>query len=381
MALVSLYSYGLFKDYVLEIFKNEWDKPQGYTTRRILELFQSKRMLSVTGCHEILDAVFKSEGGMAYESIENHFKTLKKHNIITRSELPSLEGIDLSQKYYRLTSFGVFYTILNHVDNTSFPRYIRDLIRNNPNDPLFAQFLYPCITRDTISNLDDYKMNYVDSFLIEVVKYIKRILIQLKQFKEEGGARSWTFSTRYFEDPQSHYVKEKGRMDFVRKISNIYNIHWKNIDALEFTTLQSYKKYQISDNDIKLILEVKPKKKIAIISTNNVEIDKLIATDEDRDGYYNIVALESMSTEEYYDKYIYDKWWELGGKFSDLDSIIEEFILNILSSFVNRNGNTLEKNSDLLLLLKDEKFKHIAEVTLNMYKSKCDLLSAFLNTN
>lgn len=90
MNMTYSYSYRPFKDYILEIFKNEWDTQLGYVIHRILQLFRS-RPLSIKKCTEILDAEFESEGGIARETIDEHFRTLKKYSIIQRCG-PPLSG-------------------------------------------------------------------------------------------------------------------------------------------------------------------------------------------------------------------------------------------------------------------------------------------------
>jgi hypothetical protein len=281
--------------------------------------------------------------------------------ILKRTGPPSISQRKKGSKYYCLTSFGIFFSILNESGKSSHNNIVT-LIENNLNDKLFVHFLYPYISKGTLIELKDKEViEVVWDFLRICCEDIIHIFYRLDEFKKYGGRPTSGFMTYLFEVPES-YDELAGPQHFIYEISNIFSIKWIDIKKVKLQSLVPFTKYQITDGFRKLILQIKKEEKIALLYEGSALICKF-TIDEYENTYHEICPIVPMELDDYFNEHI--------GENLINDTTFEKLCDNIVN--FDKGSNV----SDLLLLYRDSNFRQILDVYTKLVEDKYDRVKMF----
>ena len=332
------FTFSSKKGFVKEIFKCDRDEKLGKTAIAILELFTLYSRLSPVECYRLLNKQKKISEKVVREIVGR----LEVRRFLEQS---SLEGViaetDRKKTYLSLSSFGMYY-LISKIDVRNFPK---SFLQQNLDNKLFKVFLFPYITKGTISEIKNHEVNtLIFTFLKSIFYDLEETFSILKTIEEYGGVYSYKeFILQYGGE------NNEGLMDCLDMLEKDYNIRWKDNSQVRLLINKKSNSVKISDEDREICIKISTKEKSATISENGNPICKLSVT---RSRQIYEFDLRRQTTIE--------EWMEMEDENIDIQ-LVRNLCLSIIDSYNARasSPNEMEKNLDVLLISKDFRFKEL----------------------
>lgn len=227
------------KGYILLLHKfPNWDVALEISTTNVLREFIEKSETSVY-------QIFKNlEFPIAYKNVHKKVKRLQFLGLIEESEKKMKHGAI----YYRLTRFGIFYTVLRGL---WLPRELLSTsINAHRKDDLFQELLFPYFEKDSLLRLKSFFVtsaiiSYLEECCASLVTRLKSIYATSKFEKLKIPIFDWNKISE---------VRNQKRL--LRYLKNRFDLDWININETGLSITNNNTRIEIKEKNNKLYINL-----------------------------------------------------------------------------------------------------------------------------
>ena len=244
--------------YILELYEmqKKFFDP-GEAAKKLLPLIIEKNYFSTYQCFKELNKQKK----IAYKNVHKNVKRLYQLGIL--KEISNTSLAKHGAIYYKLSSFGIYFTFLLHKINSL---NISKLIENYPNDGLLEYFLYQFIEKKTVKEIkSDIILGYIFAFLTDCCINIQRSLKHLPQIEKDRGYSTCITVIDNLINPDLEDYWFGGSKDFIDYLKKRFKIKWLDKNTSKINYNKSDNLIKIVEKNYSLILKLNTKSKKAIL--------------------------------------------------------------------------------------------------------------------
>lgn len=189
---------------------------------------------------------------------------------------------------YRISSFGIFYVILNNLH-----RYDKNLIIEHTGNPFFNYFLFQYFEIETIKQVNDDKfVELIFDYLKECAVKLDKFLVNTIEIQKQGGIyRHVDYTAPIFKQSKSNFLEK-----FVKQV--IGNKWLDSKEQINIEIIERDRKAKVSDGVNELIFEITQDNKKASLSFNNRKFTELYLIPVDKGDGYRICSIMPINIEE-----------------------------------------------------------------------------------
>jgi hypothetical protein len=240
----------------------------GGVADKLLYYFIDNSVCSAYKAMKFLEEEYKKNGKtIDYKNVHIRIKKLNESGLIERTKNNNTEDKQQSIRnpiYYKITSFGIFYALLNNLH-----KYNKKIIIEYKKNPLYEFFLFPYFCIDTIEKLDDEKIiKKIFDYLQQCCKMLDKELDYLKEIEDQGGTLSiFDFTAPFFDKKHRH--DNRLQSNVLKYIQQKFNINWlneNNNNNIKIIDIVEKKKIKLTDEINELTLEIIPENEKLVVS-------------------------------------------------------------------------------------------------------------------
>jgi hypothetical protein len=289
------------KMYIYHLYEKKVNiKNLGKVAENLLYCFIHYNACSAYRAHKILEKEYKDNGKtIDYKNVYIRIKKLHEIGLIEKSKNnPEVQQSIHNAINFKITSFGIFYVLLNNLH-----KYNKNIITGHEDDPLFKFFLFPYLSKCTISKLDDEKiMKKIFDYLQQCCKLLDKELDDLKEIEGQGGSLElFDFTAPFFDKRHRH--DNRLQSNIIQYIRQKFSINWlneNNSTNIKIIDMIEKKKIKLTDEIDELILEIVPEnQKLVVSEKQNIITEFDLSNDKENPA---ILLKTSTNVKEYLEK-------------------------------------------------------------------------------
>lgn len=346
-------------EYILKLYKSRITEVK-LSEESLFTLYQfsKNKYLSTYQVHRLLNNTrYKSE----YKNVHKKVQNLLSLDLIEK--LPrNLNNIQHGAIYYKLTSTGVFYLMLN---SDSYLLEDIEIIKYFGSDQFFEFFIYPYFKNQTLCNLKlDRIIFYFQRHFTSIGKIIIELLKDLEDIDKNNGIFLIIGSWDLLSTNKKIEFKDEWEA-FIFSLKRRLNLKWLDYDV-KVKKIDNHTVTFEKDNEV-IYLRFNESKTNLIISNNNKELYRFLVRKLNKSILIGELIKQTVEYEIKDRLKRFDKW--IPEKVEELAVSLVKYSVPIKYSF---NNEEIERIADIKTLSKDKNFIKIIKAVEKKYKEYFD---------